>query len=409
MAKDVTSIIIALAFWATCAYRWSVRHRQGGNTGTADRRALLGMSVAMTLLVPWTYAGVDRLTGIPNLALLLANSLGIYSAWAYHPVLARLQGARVQDRGLLGSGWLMVGTIATMGALIFLAPVDQSAPRDFMERYAGAPFVAEYRLVLMGYIGAVVYQLFRATLRRIELIEALNQPHRRLEIRLGTVGWGLCLAYTVQQGLWPFLTRLDLVPAPYASALSHALLVGCMLTLLSGGGIRLGHWAARYRAHRRLYPLHRDLRGVIPTLTVNSPFPPESSALADALAVDDLGLRLTSRMGEIEDGLLLLQAYIPAGMTTYAANRCRAAGITGQEADAVIVAASVAVALQRKRRGQRAAESPGPPVDRDPATFTEEIHFLLAVARAYRRSPIVRATLAAWGAPAPDQPFARVA
>src|SRR5581483_6094586 len=48
---------------------------------------------------------------------------------------------------------VLLGTLVLMTIFFVLAPVDDEAPLDFMTRYGDAPFILEYRLVFLLYLG----------------------------------------------------------------------------------------------------------------------------------------------------------------------------------------------------------------------------------------------------------------
>jgi hypothetical protein len=215
------------------------------------------------------------------------------------------------------------------------------------------------------------------------------------------VGGGLGLAYAAHEGLRVVAQRLGLGDPLAGSDLPTELLVAGSIGLIVVGstlpawGPRVGipalhRWAGQYRAHRRLYPLWRALVRATPEIALVPP----PSALADALAVRDLGFRLYRRVIEIRDGRLALRPYLHPVMPERARALCAAAGVSGEEADAVVEAAGLAAAMEAKARGGPASLIPlslgtaGGGADVD-----SEVALLEQVAGCYRRSPIVQAVL----------------
>ena len=149
----------------------------------------------------------------------------------------------------------------------------------------------------------------------------------------------------------------------------------------------LWRWAERYRACRQLYPLWRDLCRAFPDLALVSP----PSAVADALALRDVDLRLVRRMVEIRDGRLALRAYLPAGTVAGVRSACEAAGLTPVATQATVEAASLAVALRQRSQGEVAQAPDLLPATPGGTDLDQEVAYLVRVAQAYTSSPVVRA------------------
>jgi hypothetical protein len=162
---------------------------------------------------------------------------------------------------------------------------------------------------------------------------------------------------------------------------------------------RLLHWVRRYRSHRRLYPLWRDLCRAVPDVALLQP----TGRWRDAVAVQDLGFALHRRVIEIRDARLALRPYLDRGVAETATGLGRDAGLDGEELHALVVAATLAAAMDAKACGGHAAEQasaaadPGDAADPGtdlPADLESESAWWLRVAAAYR-SPLLGALPAA--------------
>ena len=218
---------------------------------------------------------------------------------------------------------------------------------------------------------------------------------------------------------------------PLPPAVQDGIVAGPMALLVLGStmpswGPRVGvsalcRWVTQYRAYLRLYPLWRDLVLVAPEVVLLPP----TSRMRDAFVARDLRFRLHRRVVEIWDGRLALAPYVEPRVVAFAKARCGSGGLTGQAAAAAVEAAVLAAAVRAKRRA--APPAGGPPTwdivtgpaggvrAHDPASgatavtaiglaepvmggpdadVDRDASFLVEVARGFRRSPVVRDTLA---------------
>jgi hypothetical protein len=383
VSQTALSIGIAMLIWGS--FIWKLRSLRWWPRDTIQRSfcgALLALGLAMTVLIPPIYRGIDRVMGIPNVARLLGNCLGVVSTWSFQPVITRLLRYQARGRGVLDSMWLMVGTVGVMILLFGRMNIPQSAPADFQERYGAAPYVAEYRIVLFVYIGLALYNLFVLSLRNGEVIRNINQAHRRLWARLQTVGWGLGTAYAANECVYVLLRRTRFARnVAYDGLLASVLLCSFLILVLSGGPIELAHWVGQYRSLRQLFPLWRDLYRAMPQIALNPP----PSERADRLAICDVSFRLYRRVTEIRDGMMALQPYIrePLGDAQSGCGRLKTEG--DESTEAAREAARIAEAIVAKRLGKRASQPRIEPLVFSDASLEDEVRHLVRVARAYRQ------------------------
>jgi len=148
-------------------------------------------------------------------------------------------------------------------------------------------------------------------------------------------------------------------------------------------------WLDRYWMLRMLYPLWTDLFRVSPDIALAPP----SLPLRDALSFRDLNVSLYRRVVEIRDGLLTLRPYVDRRIREDAGALGRSTGLSGEDLEVVAEAATVAAAIRAKGHGHAMVE--GDVVAAAPANsdLAGEAAYLTRLARAYRRSPVVRMML----------------
>jgi hypothetical protein len=134
-------------------------------------------------------------------------------------------------------------------------------------------------------------------------------------------------------------------------------------------------WVGRVFALRQLASLHARVVAVVPEVRL----PLESGTPVDT--------RLYRMLIEIRDGQRALQPWMSSAVT----ERCRAAGLDDDAAAAVIEAAQLRVALDAVESGVPRRESIEVTTVAAPGDLAGELAHQRAVARAFRRSPIVDA------------------
>ncbi len=375
---------IALALWGNLLYK--LRRFRGQPRYEAQRAnclTLLFMALTFTFLAPPTYAAIDGLTGIPNLARLLGNGCGVVAACAFEPVATELAEPGAGRRGFWGSWWLMAVTLVVMTGLFFRASLPASVPGAFPRRYDMTPSVGAYRLIFLGYIGLILCRLFVLWRRRFgAAIEAMDYPTQRRQVRLQTVGWALGAAYCVQECGYILLRARGIVsPAAYVPALAYGLLAGCFALILSDGFFSMWDWAERYRTYSELSPLWHDLFAVLPGIALDPPRP----RWAQMTALGDLDFRLARRVTEIRDGVMTLQPYLDRAALASARRYCRTLGVAREAMREYVEAFTLAAAIEAKRRQRRAALPLMESLLPDSTDLDADTRHLRAVAMAYRQ------------------------
>src|SRR5713226_4145546 len=117
----------ALLLWVAVAYKLPTVTRAPRDPG---RRwlwlTLLFLALAVTVLRPPVYVGIDGALGRANMARLLSNSLTLVSCWAALALLAHLNGAYA-ERTVQRTGILLAIALGAMAYLFLTAPVSQEA------------------------------------------------------------------------------------------------------------------------------------------------------------------------------------------------------------------------------------------------------------------------------------------
>jgi hypothetical protein len=399
MTRVLLQLGPAMLTWAAVIFKLPAMRRSPRDSALrAYWLALLALSLALTVLLPPVHLAIDRLVGVPNLSRLLGHSLALAAAWAAQAFLLRLNYlGPTAWRRTRRYGWALAATVVVMAVLFALAPVDVETTQ-FMGRYADASFMLEYWLAFLAYLGLAQWNVAHLSWRYARLSD---RPALRLGLRLTAAGGVFGLGYVVHEGLYLAVRRLDLgYPLGVKERVTQVLLASAAGLIVIGSTMpawgprvglpRLWRWIAQYGAYRRLYPLWLALCRSSPEIALVPPSP----VVVDALAVRDLDLRLYRRVIEIRDGRLALRPYLDPRAANAAHALGQDAGLSGEELQVVVEAASLAAALRAKKRRRRPPAG-GPRPEAPGATDLEgEVAWLERVADCFARSPLVRAVLA---------------
>jgi hypothetical protein len=287
-----------------------------------------------------------------------------------------------------------------MTGLFILAPVHHEAA-DFWQRYGTAPFMLEYRVLYLAYLGLAVINIVRHSWHYAGMAD---RPSLALGLRFVAIGGLLGSGYVAHESLRAAALTVGMHSAILESDTLTRVLIASSVALMVAG-VTMPAWGPRflipalyerlsgYRSYRQLYPLWKALYRANPEIALLRP----RSALVDALMIRDLDFRLYRRIVEIRDGSLALRPYFDSRVIEQARELSRAAELPDDERLATIEAASIAAALQARMYDQpaRVGNSPAPPSfeSHGGADVASEAEVLVRVARCYRRSPIVRAIL----------------
>ena len=398
MISDVLANGPALVAWTAVLYKLSARRRSPDDPAAHPYLGtLVALALALTVLAHPVYVTLDRLAGIPNLARLLGHSFIVLAAWSARSTLSYVNYPFEQARSRVRHhGAILVVALVFMVVLFGLAPVDEET-MQFMSRYATTPFILEYWLVFLGFLGVALFDIVR-----LDLTHAARADNPALKVGLRTVALGgiVGLGYVANEGLYVLGAQVDATyPLGDKDMITTVLVAGGTSLMIIGStmpawgpivGIpAAARWIDRYWMLRVLYPLWADLYRASPDIALSLP----SSPLMDALAMRDLNVRLYRRVVEIRDGLLTLRPFVDPKVREVAGALGRSAGLSGDELDAVAEAATVAAAIRAKRR--RRAIAGGDVVAAAPvgSDLSAEAAYLTRLSRAYRNSSVVRMLL----------------
>lgn len=355
-------------------------------------------ALALTVLLPPLYRGLDWLLGVPNAARLVGDGLGVVASWTIQALLLHVNYPAERAHPLARRvGWGIAVAVVVMACCFALAPAQPEDPA-FSGHYEHTPFMAEYRLVFLACLAVAMTNVARLSWRYATIAD---RAALRVGLRVVAVAGVIGLGYTANEALRVAAGRVGFTdPVPQPTAVSQMLIAGFMSlglvgTTMPAWGPCLGipvlvDWLRRYRAVRCLYPLWRDLRRAYPAIALY----PTPSPFVDLVTWRDLRFRLYRRVVEIRDGWLRLRPYRDPRVTEVARALCAAAALSEAETRAVLDAADLATALRAKVQG-RLMHHGTPRLEIAGSLDVErETAALERVARCYRRSPIVRRIVA---------------
>ncbi|MEU4447247.1 MAB_1171c family putative transporter [Actinosynnema sp. NPDC050801] len=352
---------------------------------------------AFLLLAPVVGVTFDRLTGVPNLSVLLVYGFGVAFVAANQAMLLywRHPPARAWQatRRVLVASALVLSTMVVLFALG--APAEEHHG-DFPAAFARTPHLAELLVLYhVTYLVGLLNVVRLCWLWADETPE--DRPWLRRGLRLNAVGVLIGSAYAAIVlvaviGSW-FGAELDAWSIAAPGSLTLAVPVVVVGASIAAWGPRLSHWRDRLtRArdalgdHVRLRPLWRELRAVDPAMrhvpaTLRERFDPEH--------------RLFWRVIEINDWLHRLRPGHDPAVADAVGRRAAPLRLTEAELSAVAEAARIKAALVARARG--VAPGDDGPADQDGPlqarhAFASERTRLVLVADAFT-GPVVAAAL----------------
>lgn len=396
MIRDVLIWFPAGLAWVAVGYTFpALLRRRHDAAFRAFWLSLLFLALSLSVLTPAGYAAIDGMIGVANLARLLGNALILVAGWQVQAFLFHLN--YPDQRARLRIGWsasFLAASLILLAGFFALAPVHREAA-DFVGRYADAPFVLEYRLVFLAYLGWALGAIVFLSWRYANLVE---RPALRLGLRVDAFGGVLGLGYVLNETLRVSLPHVfggtdpiprDLLVTQFFEASAVTLmLVGCTMPAWGPrvGIPKLVEWLTRYRTYRRLTPLWRALYQASPEIALSPP----RSAVLDDLDPRDLSFRLHRRVVEIRDGCLALRPFVDPQVAEEARRRCASAGLPPRETEVVVAGMSLAAALAAKGEGRPMEQPWSALIPFGGSDLATEVAALEGVADAWANSPLVR-------------------
>jgi hypothetical protein len=227
-----------------------------------------------------------------------------------------------------------------------------------------------------------------------------DQPFLRIGLRVMAAGSICGLVFLAVQGVEMAaneagrpLGRSGGPPAwPFELLTQALLLVGVTIPAWGARLADLARSVRDRRSHRALHPLWLALRRATPELVLVSP-----EEIGPRPRRRDLEFLLYRQVIEIRDGQLELRPYIDARVRPIAADLGRRAGLSDEDLQALGEAAAIAAGIAAKTAGRPPGDVSSEP-EATPgggADIAAEIAWLTKVSRAFARSPLVAAALAA--------------
>jgi len=386
--------ISAAGAWFGFGYMLRLQRRQPSQARRAMCVAFAAFAVGITLAIPPLAAGVDELAGLPNLAKVISHSCAMTISVSAEFMLLYLalppdQAATRRRRWM----WVAGGAFTAMMGL-FGYTLTYDTPVRLTVEYATDPVVFTYLLIFVTIgIAAFCFDIARLCWRFARIC---GRPWLRRGLRVTAVGAAVDLLYVINKII--YLIAYGTGSQPTGERQIAAVLVtisGLLLTI----GLTMPAWGpiltitqrwGDLRSHRRLAPLWRDLITELPGIEL------DPTLRRPLTATRNIDYALTRRVAEIRDGRLALRQYMDLRVTEIAERAAEQAGLSGNERQAAVEAAHLACAL-RMHRAAVVAELPHPAdnLHRPAGGYAGEVAWLVLVADAYTRSPVVAKTLAA--------------
>lgn len=353
------------------------------------RRALwvtfLALALGWTVRIRAVYAGLDRVTGVGNLAQLLGDLAGMVTGLSILMVL-RAQAAAPAPHPLRRPAAVLAAAAAVMAVCFAAGPFGREST-EFATDYARQHWYWGYQAAYLGYIGYVFTEL-TALCRRF----ARLTPSRLLSVGLHITAAGglLGLGYVVLRAAYIVAAQGTVVSRlGFYSTLSQLLIAAASVLAIAGVFMpTAGPWLARRRVRRDLDQLE-PLWGALEAAGLLNALPVTDRRPGHRERHGDLEFALHRRVVEIRDGLLALRPWLATSDDladpTAAAPGVSSRGPRSQHLsdDARSEADRIAAALRARSSGLdgRQPRRVSPPAGA--GTFADEISWLRAVSGAF--------------------------
>jgi hypothetical protein len=355
---DTAVLVAAVLLWLAVIYESVSLTQQRSNRA---RRALLltlvALALAATFFAPSVYVATQDLTGVPNLADLIARCAVLLASFGAQSLLLHLTqepiaAIRMSRRRAVA----LASTMVLLVVLFMLAPVHVTGTLRLTSDFGGSPWVIGYLVVFAGYLGIALVDLLRGGLR---YAPKAGTPIS-MALRLIAIGCGFGLLYVAEKIGYLIAVLLGSSPsAAVESSVARMLavvgglfvLVGSLVPALYPAWRRTVHRVSAYRAHRELHPLWSALRDLHPEIALD----PASSDFRDRLRVRDLDFRLYRRIIEIRDGLLALRPFLDADVARRSREDALRRGLTGNDVEAAVEAGVLAAGIENARKKRQPA------------------------------------------------------
>lgn len=362
------------------------------------------LTIAFTLSTPPVFVGVSKFFGVPNIAGMLTQCGALLAAvmqqvvvlaWAYPWAQAKL---RIR--------WLFVLTVSAltcMAVLFGIAVQDMTVnPHNFAVDSAA---ISSYQLYLAVYLSCYVLGLVESVRLCWRYSSEVGPGWLRSGLRTAAAGSSLGLVYAAARGADIFAAHIGLDGRQWESvarlgAAGATLLMVVGWTMPTWGPLLSRTWAqfGRYRTYYRLWPLWQALYNVVPDIALALP----KQRGISRLPLSHLDLHLYRRIVEIRDARMALLPFFDIEFCDAVRTRAEQQGLRSRRLDAVVEAANLAAAIEAKKRWDagsstmpRTVAGDFDPPDETGGSLHDELDWLVLVAVAFARSPVVADAISA--------------
>ena len=153
MTDAITVYSIPVILWAAVAYKLYPHVRWKRKPNASQRELVITLAclgLGAVLLLPPAYRWLGGSTGIPNIARLLANGLGLVACWTGQALFVRLIESEGRARRIIRLYALALLVLLALLAAFFVAasPSLTESAIDFTQRFADNPYILAYRVVV---------------------------------------------------------------------------------------------------------------------------------------------------------------------------------------------------------------------------------------------------------------------
>jgi hypothetical protein len=373
----------AALLWLAVVYEAVSLARQRDNRA---RRALLltfvALAIGATFFTPWVYVVTQDVTGLQNLADLVARCAVLLASFGAQSLLLHLTQEPADAKRMSRQRALAMSVATALLVVLFVvAPVHETGSLRLTSDFGDSPWVSAYLIVFAGYLGVALVDVLRGGVR----YAPKAGPALSLSLRLIAIGCIVGLLYVAEKVAYLIVVLLGGSPSKSVeSSTARLLAVTGGLLVLAGSLVpavyprwrNAARWASTYRAHRTLYPLWSALHEITPEIALD----PAASGFRDRLRLRNLDFRLYRRIIEIRDGRLALRPFLDADVARRARDDALKGGQSDGEVEATVEARVLATGVENARLRRKPAEVL--PASEDGGDdFRSEVEWLLQVAR----------------------------
>lgn len=383
--------LVAILSWSALVYKLSHVKKSRDPALISLCFAFLFLAVTWTASVPAVWSLLGRVTGIPNIALLIAQmSVLLYATcveamllfWALPPERARQR--------LLRRLTPLVAVLPAMAGLFLLAQPTEQRTRDFAVHYAGVPAYSLYLLLYLTAFSVVRIDILRLSLR---FARGCSRAWLRRGLHWTAAGAACGLVYAAARfadvmGAWLGLDPRSWEVAAQLGAGLGTILTITGLTLPSWGPnlTKTRNWVRRWHEFHQLSPLWTALSQAMPEVVLTPP------CNRFTLAARNLDFHLYRRVIEIQDARLALRPYRDPALARSVRQSLVAAGYGDEEIEVMVEAEAMRAALEAHAAGDVFDPGGHPSVDVPPRELLTELTWLVRVSRAFAQpDPLVSA------------------